>query len=170
MILSLLLFLPGAAIADEPELSVGLVLPYGVQPGVQVGLTLGLTERVFLRPQLAVFTRPGVHSDLMTDVEIGLRSPRGARGWSASTSLGVAYLLSLQVRSKSVDIGTADVTRTRAFRHHVVPALNGEVSWTAPAGLGAYARMSVGWKVPIGEPSSLWFMPEIGVRIPLGAP
>lgn len=165
-------------------MTIGVFAPYLVQPGVRVGAPLvirdwpsagcevqcrcGRTLSLFAGPQIAFFTRPGHHLDLMVEGEFGGRWLSHRRGLFASLSLSVGYLLSSQVIAESIDLATGERDKTREERHHLVPAINttfGQERWS---GLGWFVRFSAGEKRSHKVASSLWYSAEVGVRVRIG--
>ena len=152
LILGLLftLFLSQGTRAQD-ALTAGYFSNVGIQPGAQLGLVFDLKEvsernRVlFLSPQIASFTRPGVNTNYLLRVEGGIRqNSQSGKSFSAlSGSLG--YLLRSELLSLSVNLGSGDIEdKTRESSHHFVPTihytygryLNEKWSWLSKAGLG----------------------------------
>jgi hypothetical protein len=157
------------ASAGDRAVSVGLAVPYGTHPGIQASYRQSLTERLYWRTQLAAFTRQDVHADLMPGVAIGLGSAAVPSGWSASSALGVSYLLTSHIQSESISLATGESTLERELRHAIVPTLSGELCYAVRPELGIFGRFSVGRKMPIGAEGSLFVMAELGTRFGLGA-
>ncbi|MCB9765982.1 MAG: hypothetical protein H6739_39775 [Alphaproteobacteria bacterium] len=151
-----------------PSLSVGMVMPYGVHPGVQASLSEPLGEHLFLRQQLAFSARPDNHLAGMAELEVGLQKPWRST-MTAAASLGLGYELRAQTLTRTVTLGTGSSTRDRALQHSLMPTLNGQLGWRLSPRLSVFAGLSVGRRVPIGAPGELLLMVEHGLRLRLGA-
>ncbi len=145
-------------------LELGFIAPYGVQPGLQVGASIGLTERVFVRPQLGVFARPGVHVSGMADLELGLRSRTRASGLSASASLGLGYVAAWNESSQTVHLGSGASSFERSMQHSLIHTVNGELTWLIRDDLAPFLRLSTGPRAELGAETSLFVMAELGLR------
>lgn len=134
----------------------GLIAPYAIQPGVQVGLVQPLGDRVFIRPQLGAFTRPGRHASGLVDVEVGLQGPR------LGASVGLAYVAEYRLAGETIGLDGSRSTN-RELHHHVVPTLNGDLAWVR-SGPDPFVRLSVGRKMPVADQGALWLGLELGLR------
>ena len=132
----------------------GLVAPYGIQPGVQLGLVQPLGEHLFVRPQLGVYTRPGRHTTGMLDVELGVQGRR------LGASVGVAYQAEWRIEGATIGLDGSRST-TRGLHHHVLPTLNTDVAWDRER-VDPYVRLSVGRQWPVGR---MFAGLEVGVRL-----
>lgn len=138
-------------------LELGLMAPYLIQPGLQVGWVQPVRGPAFVRPQLGVFTRPGRHASAMADVEVGLRGPR------FGASVGLGYVAEVRLDGETIGLDGSR-SASRSLHHHVLPTLNGDVAWTRP-GVDPFLRLSLGRKMPVGSDGAVWLGVEFGVRI-----
>ena len=148
-------------------LTLGLALPYGTQPGPQLGLGQSLGERFYLQEQLAVTMRPANHVAGLAELELGLNGPSFGR-WNSQLGVGLGYELRAQVIGQSVHLGTGASTREFELRHAVIPAVNGRLSWMPSDTLGGYGALGVGRRMPIGREGELYALAELGLVVRLG--
>ncbi|MFT5681769.1 MAG: hypothetical protein ACI8RZ_002681 [Myxococcota bacterium] len=145
-----------------PPLTIGFYAPYGVQPGLKLGTEVALPGGLFMAPQIAAFTRLDNHNSAMLNLDVGYRHQgKGAR--YSAFSVGVAYLLSAQIVTESIDLSTGEYTTTRELRHYAVPTLNYELGWSLPA-VDPYLKLSIGRKISPQVEDSMFFAVEIGLR------
>ena len=138
----------------QEAITMGYFSRVGIQPGIQAGLLFDLgsindsgtrARSVFLSPQAAVFTRPGINTNYLLRVESGIsQKSRSERSFSA-LSVSAGYLFKTEVESVSVSLGSGEITdKARTNTHHFVPALHSTYgryfsekwSWFTKIGLG----------------------------------
>ena len=149
--------------------TLGLALPYGTQPGVELAVTQSLAPQWFVQEHAVVSFRPSNHMATLIDVRVG-RSAQARGRWTPSASVGVGYELRAQVVTRSVGLGTGSGGLTTELQHSLLPTLNGELAWQSQGRIGAYGALTLGRRVRIGAPGEMYYAASVGVRIALGTP
>jgi len=131
--------------------TIGLLLPYGVQPGADVGLDLDLarpSEHVVLvlGPHAGTFVRPENHVSFITGAAFGVGLEQKNAPIRHTLGIGVDFLLQSQVTSWAVDLATGTRTATRELRHFVLPT-GATPSRTCPL-RGLAGRSTWPWGTP----------------------
>jgi hypothetical protein len=165
--------------------SLSFYAPYGVQPGVRVGVDhafgfhgtaldgrgeQGRARYFFAGPRLAYFTRPNLHRDISIGAELGWRTHSRRRRASWTLSLGLAYLGQSQIASRSIDLSTGIGTNTRELRSYALPTVRYAITHEVRPGFGWFVGASLGRKLSREAVASAFLAFELGVRVRVGNP
>ena len=153
------------------ELTLGLALPYAVQPGLNLGVGLELSRpsqgvALVLQPRTSIYTRPSNHVSVLLGTDLGL-ALGVERPVTHTVALGAHYLASSQVESIAVDLSTGGKERTRDLRHHAVPLGRYTLGHQPGDTLGWYASLGFGGRLSPQVVDSVFYQVDLGVRIRL---
>jgi hypothetical protein len=153
-------------------LTIGLVAPYGVQPGVEVGAVVAVAEpgprlRLDVQPRVAVFARPDNHVSARVGAAFGV-TVKHATPVAHTFGLGLDYLLQAQVTSWAVDLGTGGRTATRELRHHVLPTGSYTLTHLPSERIGWFFDLDVGHAALPEAVDRLFVSVGLGLTLPLG--
>jgi len=169
-----MLLASSAAAAPPPEATwfrAGLTAPYGVQPGLSAVATHDITtwegrrrDAAFsVGPRVAGFGRFENHLSGVVGAEASVRWTSPDTGRFVSLDGGLGYMLSAQVHTVSVDLGSGDLDRSRELQHHFLPTLGVHFGRTQDR-VGWYGGVLAGRHISPQTPDSLWMSVEAGVR------
>ena len=177
MSLAVLLWSSAAAAASPPlVLQLGVMAPYGIQPG----LRLGARQRVrtwagprsegalLLGGDVAGYAAPGDHISGLAGVTAGARWQREG-GFAVAVEGGLALTADRQRLGARVDLATGALEPEHEWRLWLLPTVTGRLSWRGDRPLGLYTGLAVGPQLGFGRDGALSFTADAGVRIRLGA-
>ncbi|MEL6180235.1 MAG: hypothetical protein AAFS10_14840 [Myxococcota bacterium] len=182
---SVLLALPSVARADGLDgvpVRLGAFAPYAIQPGGRLAAfyafhldppdatldTDVLRTNLFVGPEVAVFTRPQVHTSVLAGVLFGYRLLTQPRDRFHEFALGAAYLAEFQIVSLDVELATGDLTKNRELRNYLVPTVHYTFGRELSGVWGWYLDVAVGRMMSREVPSALYFNAGAGVQVRLG--
>lgn len=162
---------------DGVPLRVGVFLPYLSQPGgratASYEIRLSASEadgasawshKLFVGPELGVFTRPDSHTSALAGGGIGYRLQSPGRCCFYELSVGVAYIAERHIESLDVELATGEITENRTLRHHALPAAHATFGLELLGRWGWYIDAAVGQTLSPEVPSALFFAAETGVQ------
>lgn len=157
-------------------LHIGYYGAYGIQPGIKVGSVFNLkaweiekgdktkSRHLFISPQIGVFTRPRNHTSLILNTDLGYRITSGTRNFYLSPSLGFGYLMSNQVLSQTIDLGSGEtIGKDKEIRNYFLPTANIEFGGQPKNTIGWYSKFSYGRKISSAIEDSTFFALELGI-------
>lgn len=136
-----LLLWVGTTKAQSP-LAIGYFAPWGVEPGISVGIDryykfIGESEagtegeerptiqfKSFYRPQLAFFSRPKYNNNLLFSTDFGIIRMNNKAHRHVSLSVGLGYLSQHEIVTTTVSLDGSGIEKTRDRRGYFLPTLN----------------------------------------------
>jgi hypothetical protein len=154
-------------------LTLGLMLPYGAQPGLDLGFELSVyqpSERIswVLKPHLAGYVRPRNHISGMVGTSFGVKVDHRTPV-SHTFSVGLDYLVQSQVTSLSMDLGSGGRSATRELRHFGLPTAGYSLAHMPWKHVGWTFDLRVGHTFSPVEIDKTFLSVGAGLRFALGA-
>lgn len=154
-------------------LTLGVMLPYASQPGLDIGAEYTVfapNDRVelVLKPHLAGYVRPGNHVSGMIGTDFGVTVHHRVPV-SHTFSVGLDYLVQSQLTSTSVDLGSGERSGTRELRHFALPTGSYTFTHMPAERVGWYLDTSLGHTLSVSEIDKTYISIGAGVRFALGA-
>jgi len=159
-------------------INIGYYGAFGIQPGLKVGTELVLKEwnrgeegnnkyaELYVSPQLGAFVYPLNNTNGVLNADIGYRWGNRDRRFYTAPSIGLGYLMSSQILSRQIDLGTgAVVEKNRELRHYFLPTINMELGKAGQDRWGWFVKGSFGRKLAPRRESEAFLALELGVRL-----
>ncbi len=165
-------------VEKEPiPLNIGLYGPYVIQPGIKVGPAFGLKKwslergsrtkpaSLFVSPQIGVFVRPKNHISYVINGDLGYKMKSGKSNFYMAASAGLGYLMTDQLLSTTIDLGSGDVVgKDRELRNYFLPTINFELGKEAQKKIGWFTKFSYSRKISSKVEDSAFFAVELGLK------
>ncbi|MEM7038468.1 MAG: hypothetical protein AAF570_15900 [Bacteroidota bacterium] len=172
--------LHGQAPEKPIPLSVGYFGPYGVRPGLKVGVRHGIksweaesadykSRQLFFQPQIGTFFYPRNHFSFVLEADGGIVLKNQNTGWYTAYSVGLGYLTEFAITSVSIDLGTASQgQKTREFRGYLLTVGNFEFGKSVSERWGWFVKLTGGRRFTTRIENALFVAVEIGAIINIG--
>jgi len=167
-----------AAIANAnaaPTIQIGATVPYGVQPGLRVGVRQPIRSWDGRRSQaslivggdVASYVNPRDHVSGLLGATAGVRWQRDS-GFAMTVEGGLAAVTDRQIIGMSVDLATGELERDVEWRLWMLPTVTGRLAWRTDRRLGVYTGLTVGPEVGFGRDGALVYTLDAGIRFTIG--
>lgn len=172
----LLIFWMSTAEATPPVLQLGATVPYGVHPGVRVGIRQPLRAweaansqaALIVGGDIASYVDPADHVSGLLGATAGVQWIR-PRGFGVAVEAGLALIADRQTLGEVVDLSSGERTADHEMRWSMLPALTGRLSWREHRPISIYTGLTVGPEIGFGRDGALVYTVDVGVRVRLNA-
>lgn len=151
---------------------------YLIRPGLKVGTELIIKQwpkqssseenessQLLVRPQLAVYSWPTVHTSFLANADLAYR-------WNTKGSavfVGLGYVRESQIESLSVNLGNGDISnKNRKGQGCFLPTVGYEFGRPLSARTAWFSKVAIGIKLAPEVESSMEGFFELGVSYRLG--
>ncbi len=175
LVLSSVLMLSGKAIGQLNSLSIGYFGPFGIEPGLNVGVQMNLKSSekdevintYYLAPHLGSYIKPNYHTDIMLGIEGGIHRQKAEKKGYSQFGLGLSYLSNFELISFTVNFNGEISNREHEHRGYLVPTISYEYGRKVNDAWGWYIKPSVGRRISFAREGAGAVFVEAGVKFNL---
>lgn len=158
----LLLVTAAQAAPDAPALTVGATLPWGIHPGLELGVRQPLGAQMHAGVDVAgwVNLRDSHHAQVTPQLGVSLQPPGGPR---LVFELGVGVQGERQVLRHELDLSDGSSVRVWNTQLWAVPQLSTRLMWRQDRRVPLFVGMSVGQELASGRNGGTVVTLDLGV-------